>query len=361
MENKERRKSFFVNEDGTLIIPSITFVVVCITSIIVFLGFKDAIVAAPRRQTTTKVSSDNNKTTTTAEFKEECKNCILSFKRQYVEVEANSVIDLEDILTADNISPYYVKYKNFDEKLISIDSGKLEVKVLNALGETNLTAYYQNLTTSIKIIVSQKYVSDADFDHQVNYVYQGAASDLDVTLYPTGIERKYLKMVSLDPDILDFDANGQALGKQIGKATVRFEIDGVKTNEQKTATVYVVRNKIQIFYRTEEGFYMDEDSTKYTSKLNGTIYLAIKYEDNDKKGYSVEDGDLTWESQSFGCLSVRDEITSEGINPADPSMHVFKVPVKYDADKIDKNGYNGIEILFKLPDGSIGQFNINRT
>jgi hypothetical protein len=192
-------------------------------------------------------------------------------------------------------------------------------------------------------------------------VYQGTTSLLDVKLYPTGIERKYLSMVSLDKDIVDFDQSGQLLAKQIGKATIRLDVDGVNDDDQKTTIVYVVRNKIQVFYRTEEGYYMNEDSTKYTSKINGTIYLAVKFEDIEKKGYSVEDGDLDVKWENYGCLAVREEgVTYDSVNPADPTMYIFKVPLKYDADNMIDKGYNGIEIVFSLPDGSKAQFNIDR-
>lgn len=364
MEDKGKRKSFFVNEDGTLIIPTITFVVVCLTSIIVFLGVRNKVsFSDPGPKTTQKQGSGDKSTSSTAEFNEECKGCTLSFIRQIVEVEANTEIDLNDILTYKNLSPYYVKYKAYDEELISVDSTKLKIKVLNAVGETNLTAYYQNLTTSVKIIVAQKYVSDADFNHRINYVYPNEVADLDVTLYPKGIDRRYLRLVSLNPDILSIDDSGHVVGKQTGKAIVRFDIDGVDEKEQKTTEVYVVNNKMKLLYKNES-YYVEESFTEYNSKINGYVYIGVKYEDRENKGYSAEDGDLTVEHIDSGCLSVNGDITFEGVNPGteqdEMPMYLYKVPIKFNADTFNSAG-NKIEIFFKLPDGSVGQFTIERT
>ena len=364
MEDKGKRKSFFVNEDGTLIIPTITFVVVCITSIIVFLGVKNSVsFSDPAPKTTQKQSGGDKSTTSTAEFNEECKGCILSFMRQIVEVEANSEIDLNDILTYKNLSPFYIKYRSYDEELISVDSNKLKVKVLNAVGETNLTAYYQNLTTSIKIIIDQKYVSDADFDHRINYIYPNEVADLDVTLYPKGIDRRYLRMVSLDPSIVDIDESGHVVGKQIGKATIRFDIDAVEEDKQKTTVVYVVNNKMKLLYKNDS-YYVEDSVTEYNSKINGFVYIGIKFEDREGKGYTAEDN-LTVEHVDYGCLSVNGEIEPNGVNPgteqdASP-MYIYKVPVRFNADTYDEKGSNKIEITFKLPDGSVGLFTIERT
>ena len=361
MKEKEYRRSLFKREDGTLIIPTVTFVVVLITSIFVLLGVKSNTRYTPGTPKTTTKAGDNKKTTEiTEEFKQECKGCSLSFTRQYVEVEANSEVDLNDIMAYKGFTPYYVKFKDYDEELISVDSSKLLIKVNNALGETNLTAYYQNMSTSIKIIISQKYITDANIKRQFNYVYLGATGDLEVELFPKGIDRKYLRIVSNDPSIVEVDEEGHLVGKSLGKATVRLDIDGVSETEQKTATVYVVKNKITPYFKTDKGFFLQDEKTTYTAKIKGYIQLAIKFEDNFNSKYSIDDVSINVEN--FGCYTVnKDEIEYAGVNQADESMHVFKLPIYYNADTLDKVGYNGVKVYFSLPDGSVAQFNINRT
>ena len=354
-------KNIFKREDGTFKIINTTAFVLVIAFLLMLLIIKITFDATPITE-----RHYNTTTTTTTEptTMKMCNNCNIKFKRSKVTIKSNTEIDLDELLSVSNMSMYQVKFKDYDKDLISINMNSLTIKSLDKIGSTTLVAYYEDVESSIEVIVDQDYINSAKFTSNVQYVHVGETKFLDMELTPVGIDRKYISLFTSDPNIVSIDENGQIRGIATGDAVVSFESGKVKHE----CLVHVVLNKIEVAVKNDKGVYTESESYDYKSKLDGYLYFSIRFEDINNEGYNVDS--LIIDIESHGSIST-EGLKYQGTNTADSKAFLYMLPIKVnDADALvpdegvseeekDKN-LNYIKINFSLPDGSTAEYTINR-
>ena len=342
------KKKLFKNEDGTFRVLNVTVFSFLLTTFILglmcipLLFQEKAKTYVPERKTTS-VQGNDIKT---------CKNCDIEFYNKKTTLAVGEGVKVKDLIDLKDVDFANVKFTFSDEKYLSkrqID-GEYYFYANDIVGDVKVTATYREYKSEMTISIVSDTVISASFDKDIYYIYKGAATSLDITTKPVGVSSSLLDLSSSDESILKFDSSNKAVGVSPGEATVTLKVG----EKESTAKVYVQVNMISVKAQVD-GLYKEMDEyTHTTSAKTYNLYLAVKPEDNEKKGYTNEDISVSVKNEG----SLSGVVSFDSVYNAENNTYIYKVVLNFDSSKTSQN--NSCIIKFELPDGSLKYFTIKK-
>lgn len=342
------KKKLFKNDDGTFKVLNVTLFSFILTTLILGLMctpllFQEKAKTYVPEHKTTNVQGQDIKI---------CNNCDIEFYNKKTSLAVGEGIKVKDLIDLKDVDFANVKFTFSDDKYLSkrqID-GEYYFYANDIVGDVKITATYRDYKTEMTISIESNTIVSASFDKDIYYVYKGGSSLLDITTKPVGASISLLDLSSSDESILKFDSSNKAVGVSTGEAEVTLKVGEKET----TAKVYVLVNMISVKAQID-GLYKEMDEYTHSSSAKTyNLYLAVKPEDNEKKGYTNEDISVSVKNEG----SISGIVSFDSVYNAENNTYIYKVVLDFDSSKTSQ--YNRCVIKFSLPDGSVKYFTIKK-
>lgn len=342
------KKKLFKNDDGTFKVLNVTLFSFILTAFILGLMctpllFQEKAKTYVPEHKTTNVQGQDIKI---------CNNCDIEFYNKKTSLAVGEGIKVKDLIDLKDVDFANVKFTFSDDKYLSkrqID-GEYYFYANDIVGDVKITATYRDYKTEMTISIESDTIASASFDKDIYYVYKGGSSLLDITTKPVGASISLLDLSSSDESILKFDSSNKAVGVSTGEAEVTLKVGEKET----TAKVYVLVNMISVKAQID-GLYKEMDEYTHSSSAKTyNLYLAVKPEDNEKKGYTNEDISVSVKNEG----SISGIVSFDSVYNAENNTYIYKVVLDFDSSKTSQ--YNRCVIKFSLPDGSVKYFTIKK-
>lgn len=336
-------KKLFCNENGTIKVVNVIILVDIIVAIILLFMVK-SIFGTLSNAVDIKKKTSTTMTTTTIDL---CNGCKISFNREILNVNPGNTYILEDFLNLEKVNMKYVKFEISDESLakMTIKDEKVAIQILDSLGNFTLKASYYSESSSIEVDINSDKLLDITFDQNIYYVKNGGKLPLKYELNPKGFNATSIDIKIANPEIAEYDTNGNIVGKKIGKTYLSIS----SSNITKTIPVYVVNSNITV--KVKENFlFRDLKNISYNRNKNEDIEILLMLENTD-----LSNNDITYEVISDGDMAVNLEYIKK--NTEFPNSYEYRV-------KVSSNDINisypqkGATIIFSLSDGSKKEFRV---
>ena len=339
-------KKIFFNEDGTIkvLVSSLAvFLVLFLVVIIIAFLMGDSKPAEPITTTTTKKT-----TTTTIKL---CNGCKVHFKNSTITLEANKEVDLTELIDLEKVNVRALKFTIADPSLLEVkgEGEKVILKTLDKVGTTTITAQYDDVETTMNVIVSQNYIASASLGNRAYYAYLNRETPLNLDISPQGMPLTTLDLSIADEAYASLTETNEVIGKQIGETKINLNMNGTLTS----APLYIIDNRILVKLKKETE-YEEVDTITITNTINTTYDISIQIEDRNNAGYNASS--LKFDYINAGSLSSN--VTFIGNDPLDDHNYFYRINLTYDSGVTSMENYSLISI--SLPDGSKTRVKITR-